>query len=391
MNVISFLSETTGVICPLHHSAADYAIDIAIEKYGKDAVNSLIEKIKSGSSKKTSNETYYLNASTQHENRTTKDEKTFYKRTALQTFEEESDPFVGSDTTNRIHTITCYKNEINISGWTQFSEIFRKTTICILRHRVLTGVRIGLQLLVAFMAALVYENIGNNSSQVLNNIGLMLFSQVVYGILGLLTTVMAFPMERPLLVREKVNDWYRLDMYYLAKTCADIPFEIAFTSLYVVIVFFMTNQPLVLMRFLMFWGMGIMSSLVSQSIGLSLGAALSIRPAIFLGPIVVVPCFLFSGGLIKFNEIPTYLRWISYLSFVRYGYEGSINSIYSHDRPPLECKEDFCYQMLPIKILTWLNMEDSRYWIDFTGLAVLFIAMRFLTFFILRWKLNSKF
>ena len=68
--------------------------------------------------------------------RTTKDEKTFHERTAFQTFKEENEPFVGSDTTNRIHTITCYKNEINISGWTQFSEIFRKTTICILRHRV---------------------------------------------------------------------------------------------------------------------------------------------------------------------------------------------------------------------------------------------------------------
>ncbi len=65
---------------------------------------------------------------------------------------------------------------------------------CIIMQ-VLTGVRIGLQLLLAFMAALVYENIGNNSSQVLNNIGLMLFSQVVYGILGLLTTVMACKNE----------------------------------------------------------------------------------------------------------------------------------------------------------------------------------------------------
>ena len=61
--------------------------------------------------------------------------------------------------------------------------------------QVLTGVRIGLQLLLAFMAALVYENIGNNSSQVLNNIGLMLFSQVVYGVLGLLTTVLACKNE----------------------------------------------------------------------------------------------------------------------------------------------------------------------------------------------------
>ena len=54
--------------------------------------------------------------------RTTKDEKTFYKRTALQTFEKESDPFAGSDTTNRIHTITCYKNEIMDAVFRDFQK-----------------------------------------------------------------------------------------------------------------------------------------------------------------------------------------------------------------------------------------------------------------------------
>lgn len=34
------------------------------------------------------------------------------------------------------------------------------------------------------------------------------------------------PLERPVLIRERINNWYRLEIYYLAKTLADVPLEV---------------------------------------------------------------------------------------------------------------------------------------------------------------------
>ena len=76
---------------------------------------------------------------------------------------------------------------------------------------------------------------------------------------------------------------------------------------------------------------------------------------------------------------------------MRYGYEGSMLSIFGFDRPPLDCAHEYCYFKSPFKILKWVAMDDSEYWIDVTVLLIYFIVVRFLTFFILRWKLNSKF
>lgn len=53
--------------------------------------------------------------------------------------------------------------------------------------------------------------------------------------------------------------------------------QLVFPTVYVVIVYFMSDQPCDPMRFLMFLTMSVMTSLVAQSLGLVIGAAMDIQ------------------------------------------------------------------------------------------------------------------
>ena len=88
--------------------------------------------------------------------------------------------------------------------------------------------------------------------------------------------------------------------------------------------------------------------------------------------------------------MPSYYTWLSYLSFMRYVYEGSMFCIYGFDREDLMCKQPFCLFKDPEKYLALLDLEYNTYWENFWILVGFMILSRIACYILLRWRLMLR-
>ncbi|XP_055541485.1 ATP-binding cassette sub-family G member 4 isoform X1 [Wyeomyia smithii] len=275
------------------------------------------------------------------------------------------------------------------SEFHQFWVVLKRTLLFSRRDWTLMYLRLFAHILVGFLIGALYYDIGNDGAKVLSNLGFLFFNMLFLMYTSMTITILSFPLEMPVLLKENFNRWYSLRSYYLAITVSDIPFQAIFCVFYVSIVYYFTSQPLEWFRFSMFLGSCLLISFVAQSVGLVVGAAMNVQNGVFLAPVMSVPFLLFSGFFVSFDAIPIYLRWITYLSYIRYGFEGTALATYSYGREKLKCYQVYCHFKSPTTTLEELDMLDANFTLDIVALVVIFVVLRVAAFLFLRWKLKT--
>ncbi|XP_020799090.1 ATP-binding cassette sub-family G member 4 isoform X1 [Drosophila serrata] len=274
------------------------------------------------------------------------------------------------------------------SGWTQFWILLKRSFRTILRDRMLTHMRLFSHIIVGAIIGMIYYDVGNEASKIMSNAGCIFFVSLFTTFTAMMPTILTFPTEMSVFVREHLNYWYSLKAFYFAKTLADMPFQIVFSSVYVLVVYYLTSQPMELERVSMFVLICVLNSLVAQSLGLLIGAGMNIETGVFLGPVTTIPTILFSGFFVNFDTIPGYLQWVTYVSYVRYGFEGAMVAIYGMDRAKMQCNQMYCHYRVPKKFLEEMSMDNALFWVDAVALIGIFFALRIVAYFVLRWKLH---
>ncbi|XP_047509168.1 ATP-binding cassette sub-family G member 1 isoform X2 [Pieris napi] len=405
-DLVPFMS-TMGLHCPSYHNPADYVMEVATGEHG-EWVHKLVLAVKKPerphASASASNCVYNNLAKNNIQKEAL--EIVIDKPTCTVLDLSSSEPASEKPpipNSNNLAPVTCTTSLLDsnesfnkkpqhtgfpTSGWKQFWILLKRTFKSIIRDPTLTHLRLISHTVVGLLIGMLYYDIGMDAANVQSNAGCIFFTVMFTMFTAMMPTILTFPMEMSVFVREHLNYWYSLKAFYFAKTIADLPFQIVFSGVYVIIVYFMTSQPMELDRILKFAAVNILTALVAQSLGLLIGAAMKIETGVYLGPVTTIPVVLFSGFFINFDAVPEYLSWLTYVSYIRYGFEGAMLSVYGYDREKLKCSIDFCHYRKPSQFLKYMSMNDANFWVDIGALTVFFIGIRIISYLVLRFKLK---
>lgn len=98
-----------------------------------------------------------------------------------------------------------------------------------------------------------------------------------------------------------------------------------------------------------------------------------------MGPAISVPLMLLAVyGLGNGTaNTPIYMKLLMYLSYLRYGLEAFIITIYGGDREDMKCPEDeiYCHYNKPKVIIQIAGMEHASLWVNVTRKNLFFCLL----------------
>ncbi|KAJ9584329.1 hypothetical protein L9F63_021329 [Diploptera punctata] len=364
-NIIPYL-ERMELPCPQYHNPADYVIELACGEHGQEKIDKMVVCTQNGNS------------------------LTWFKSSFNASDPKRAvEPMVRMEDESRSKSKEVKHGLQETSQWNQIKVLLRRGYIKAKRDQTMTHLRLLVNFFVAVMLGLLFYGGGNEGSRTLDNYNL-LFACLIHNMMTpMMITILTFPTEMMILQKEHFNRWYSLKSYFISITIVDIPVTVVSCFLFSILVYLISGQPSDINRFNMFFSISLLIVYVAMSFGLMIGAIFDVVNGTFLGPTLSVPLMMFAGYGVNLRDMPKYLKWGTYISYLRYGLEGYVSAIYGYGRDVMDCVVLYCHYKNPGKFLREIAMTGDQYWNDLIALLIIFILFRSLSYFLLRWKIKA--
>ena len=255
--------------------------------------------------------------------------------------------------------------------------LFDRAIKQLVRDKLSFVIRIGVNLAFGLLYGSIFLSVGRSDyvlfPEVMASFGAQsnILIGTMFGVAQ--SSLMEFPKDRPVFLREYSTDHYSVLPYFLSKFSLEcITAFIQVLSQMIASFFLMGFKA----NFFKFLSMNFLLAIASSSIGLFLGSCIE-DPTVAaeLMPALLVPQFLFSGVFIQVNLIPKFLRWAQYLCSLTYATRAV--SIFEFG----DCDTESCQQLLNANGA----YEFETYWYTII-LCAIAIVFRGTSMFILKKK-----
>ncbi|KAG2698606.1 hypothetical protein I3843_07G157700 [Carya illinoinensis] len=220
-------------------------------------------------------------------------------------------------------------NRTSFSTWLNQFSILLHRSLKERKHESFNTLRVVQVIIAAILAGLMWWHSGFQDVQ--DRLGLLFFISIFWGVFPSFNAVFAFPQDRAIFVKERASGMYTLSSYFMARIVGDLPMELILPTIFLTLTYWMSGLRPTLEAFLLTLLILLGYVLVSQGLGLFLGAVIMDAKQASTVVTITMLAFVLTGGYYV-HKVPSCMAWIKYISTTFYSYRLLINVQYGEGR-----------------------------------------------------------
>lgn len=248
------------------------------------------------------------------------------------------------------------------------------------------GGRFGVTIFLNIIFACIFYDAGRRDSADFTNLSSHFGSLTMVAISSMFgsaqPTLLQFPAERPIFLREYSTGTYSAAPYFFSKVLLELVITyLQIQTQFVVVYWLIGYQGSIILLTLA----GLLLGLASASVGILIGCIIADpKLALEMVPLLFVPQMLFSGFFVRLDQIPSFLRWAQYLCALKYALNLQMIVEFSDCGNP--AADARCDQLFVDN-----NIEEDDWWWYILILLLMFVFYRSLAIYFLRKKATTFF
>ncbi|XP_045769048.1 ATP-binding cassette sub-family G member 1-like [Maniola jurtina] len=366
--------NSAGLRCPPYHNPADFLMEVASGEYGTsiDSIANTIQQYNPESTSRNWEESVPVIPS-------------FSRSLSIDT--ELKDKQLRS---NVKYQKKFSKNIYRPSGYMlQTWILLYRNYLMTTRNYSLFMYRVAAHVVIALIFGYLYLGVGSEASSVLGNYVYLYGSMLLVVYTGKMSVTLSFPLEMDILKGEYFNRWYSLGPYIFSILAVELPFQMISCVSYVVLSYWLTDNPLEPTRATLFLATVVATSLCAQAWGYFIGSTTPTKIAVFIGPVLACLFSVF-GFCLALRDTPYAFKWLHHASYFRAGFHVAVHSIYGFNRTKMHCAKEYCHYITPSKFLQEMDITSVDVGANMAIVLSTTVLMHILTCTTLWYRLNKR-